>query len=149
MYFRYFIIISLRKGRGPLFEQTWIPFTQRWIIPSLVEIGPLVLEKKLFLNVFLEIRNYLPLENAGPFIWINLNPLHPRMFCANFGWNWPCGSGEIFFKFCQCIFTIPQLSPLGKEHHPSFKQIWIPFTQEFYVPILVEIGPVILEKKSF
>ena len=27
MYFRYFVIISLGKGRGPTFEQTWIPFT--------------------------------------------------------------------------------------------------------------------------
>ena len=29
-----------------------------------------------------------------PFIWTNLNPLHPRMLCAKFGWNWPSGSGE-------------------------------------------------------
>ena len=28
------------------------------------------------------------------FIWTNLNPLHPRMHCAKFGWNWPSGSGE-------------------------------------------------------
>ena len=28
------------------------------------------------------------------FIWTNLNPLHPRMLCAKFGWNWPSGSGE-------------------------------------------------------
>ena len=31
---------------------------------------------------------------AGPFIWTNLNPLHPRMLCAKFGWNMPGGSGE-------------------------------------------------------
>ena len=35
------------KGRGPSFEQTWIPFTQECFIPSLVEIGPAVLEKKI------------------------------------------------------------------------------------------------------
>ena len=35
-----------------------------------------------------------PRKRAGPFIWTNLNPLHPRMLCAKFGWNWPCGSGE-------------------------------------------------------
>ena len=29
-----------------------------------------------------------PWKRAGPFIWINLNPLHPRMLCAKFGWNW-------------------------------------------------------------
>ena len=27
MYFRYFVIMSLGKGRVPSFEQTWIPFT--------------------------------------------------------------------------------------------------------------------------
>ena len=23
-----------------------------------------------------------------------MNHYHPRIFCAKFGWNWPCGSGE-------------------------------------------------------
>ena len=36
---------------------------------SLVEIGPLVLEKKIFflkiVNVFSQFRNYLPLEKGG------------------------------------------------------------------------------------
>ena len=35
-----------------------------------------------------------PWKRAGPIIWTNLNPLHPRMLCAKFGWNWPSGSGE-------------------------------------------------------
>ena len=35
-----------------------------------------------------------PWKRAGPFIWTNLNPLHLRMLCAKFGWNWPSGSGE-------------------------------------------------------
>ena len=47
LYFRYFLIISLGKGRGPSFEQTWIPFTQGCFVPSLVEIGSMVLEKKM------------------------------------------------------------------------------------------------------
>ena len=29
------------------FEQIWIPFTQGCFVPSLVEIGPVVLEKKI------------------------------------------------------------------------------------------------------
>ena len=37
-----------------------------------------------------------PWERAWPFIWTNLNPLHPRMLCAKFGWNWLSGSGEDF-----------------------------------------------------
>ena len=35
-----------------------------------------------------------PWKRARPFIWTNMNPLHPRMLCAKFGWNWLSGSGE-------------------------------------------------------
>ena len=35
-----------------------------------------------------------PLERVWPFILTNLNPLHPGILCAKFGWNWPSGSGE-------------------------------------------------------
>ena len=35
-----------------------------------------------------------PWKRAGPLIWKNLNPLHLRMLCAKFGWNWPSSSGE-------------------------------------------------------
>ena len=37
--FTFLLISPLGKGRGPSFEQTWIPFTQRCFVPSLVEIG--------------------------------------------------------------------------------------------------------------
>ena len=49
MYFRYFVIIPppLVNGRGLSFEQTWIPFTQGCFVLSLVEIGSVVLEKKM------------------------------------------------------------------------------------------------------
>ena len=53
--------------------------------------------RRRYLNIFniiLHFLYYLPLEKGGPFIWTNLNPLHPRMLCAKFGWNWPSGSGE-------------------------------------------------------
>ena len=42
----------------------------------------------------------------------------------------------------QCI-----LSSLGKRWGPSFEQNWIPCIQGCFMPILVEIGPVVLEKK--
>ena len=38
-------------------------------------------------------------------------------------------------------------SPIWEGHGPSFEQTWIPFTQGYLVPILVEIGQVVLEKK--
>ena len=47
MYFRYFIVISPWVGGGPSFEQIWISFTQGCFIPSLAEIGTMVLEKKM------------------------------------------------------------------------------------------------------
>jgi hypothetical protein len=52
-----------------------------------------------------------------------------------------------FFKKIQCIFTLSLLSPLGEGLFPSFEQTWIPSTQGWFVPSLVKIGPVVLEKK--
>jgi hypothetical protein len=39
---------NLWRGPGPLLEQFKIPFTQGWFVPSLTEIGLLVLEKIFF-----------------------------------------------------------------------------------------------------
>ena len=33
-------------------------------------------------------------KRAGPLIWTNMNPRHPRMLFAKFVWNWTSGSGE-------------------------------------------------------
>ena len=70
------------------------------------------------------------------------------MLCAMFGWNWPSGSGEEDFKYFQYNFTISLLFPLGKGRGPSFEQTSFPSTQGCFVPSLVEIGPVVLDKKS-
>ena len=66
MYFYHFVIISPLKGRGPLFKKNLIPFTQWCFVLSLVEIGPGVLEKKIFkfVNLFLLFPNYLPFGKA-------------------------------------------------------------------------------------
>ena len=59
--------------------------------------------------------------------------------------------GQLFLEkidiFCKCILAILLLSPLGKRHGPSFKQTWIPFIQGKVVPSLVEIGPMLLDRK--
>ena len=47
-----------------------------------------------------------------PFIWTNLSPLHLRMLCPKFGWNWHSGFGEDF-KYHQCILA-NITSPLKK-----------------------------------
>ena len=71
------------------------------------------------------------------------------MLCAKFGWNWPSGSWEEDFKLHQCISNIWWLSPLGNRHDPSFVQTQIPFIKGCFVPSLVEIGQVVLERKIF
>ena len=43
----HFLLLSpLWRGPGPSFEQTWIPFTQRWFVLRFIQFGPVVLEKK-------------------------------------------------------------------------------------------------------
>ena len=76
------------------------PLTKGCFVPSLVEIGLVVLKKKIF-------------------------------------------------KCCQCIFAISLSSSLEKGWGHSFEQAWVLITQECFVPSLVVIGPVILEKKIF
>ena len=117
-------------------KKTWIPFTQGNFVPSLFEIGTVILEKNfrfryylslekgmsLYLNklessspenvlcqVWLKLaqlfwrrffkislfRNFLPVKKG---VVLNLNKLEssrPSLLCAKFGWNWPCGSGEV------------------------------------------------------
>ena len=54
---RYFIfVISLlspsRKRCGPLFQETWVPITQGCFVPSILEIGPVILEKMKMWKVY-------------------------------------------------------------------------------------------------
>ena len=87
-----------------------------------------------------------PWKRVGHFIWTNLNPLYPKIALCQVWlklthWFW-----TRFFNFVNefCYFVI---TPLGIGQGPSFEQTWIPLTQEWCVPSLVKIGPVVLEKK--
>ena len=94
--------------------------------------------------------NYLPLEKGGAFIWTNLNPLHPRMLWAKFGWNLPSSSWEEDFSISSMYFhSWVIISPLKKGGNPSFEQIWVLITQGCFVPSLVEIGSVVLRRRFF
>ena len=80
-------------------------------------------------------------------IVLHLNKLEsplPKDALWQFGWYWPSGSGDESFLISSIISL---LSPLGKEQGPSFEQTSIPFTQGCFVPSLIEIGPVVFEKK--
>ena len=93
-----------------------------------------------------------PWKRAESFIWTkNLNPLHSRMLCAKFGWNWPNGSGEEIFKFHQCYFAFMYYLPLekggtlrlNKRESPSSKdtlcQVWLKLVQWFWRKRFLEI----------
>ena len=53
-----------------------------------------------------------------------------------------------FFKVSHSFLLFCYLSPLEEVHDASFERTWIPFTKEFFVPSLVEIGSVVLKKVS-
>ena len=93
---------------------------QAYIIPlikRLVEIGSVVL-KKNFLISSMHFRYFIiisPWKRAGPFIWTKLNPLHSRMHCDKFGWNWPSGSGEeLFYILLMYFLYFVIISPLKR-----------------------------------
>ena len=70
------------------------------------------------------------------------------MHCAKFSWYWPSGSGEDDFSNLFNVFSLfRNYLSLEKGRSPSSEQIWMPFTQGCFVQSLVEIGPVVLEKK--
>ena len=99
-------------------------------------------------NVFSLFRNYLPLDKGGVLHLKNLTALRSRMICAKFGWNWPSDSREEdFFLFFNVFSQFRNYPPFGKRRSPSFEQTWIPYTKGCFVLSLVEIGPVVLEKK--
>ena len=133
MYFAGSLLSALEKGRGLLLEQNWIPFTQGFFVPHLIEICPVVLMRRFlnFVNVFLLFRNYLPWEKMGPFLWINLNSLYLRILCAKIGWNWLCGSEEVFFlilfKYFRYFVIIPPLKRaetiIWTNLHPFYQSI--------------------------
>ena len=97
------------------FLWTGVPIIKESFVSGLVEIGPAALTK--FLSVYSPY--YPPMKMTWPFIWINLNPLHSKMFCA----VWL----KLFQRFCWRrllnainFFALSQIYPPGKRHeHPS------------------------------
>ena len=81
------------------FFKSWIPFSQGCFAPSLVEIGPMVLEKKILKccqHILLFIDKYNYHSEKGVTLHLNkLKSLHWRVLFAQFGWNWCSDSGEI------------------------------------------------------
>jgi hypothetical protein len=47
-FYYYYYLANEDEGSGPSFQDTWISFIQGWFVPSLIELGWLVQEKKIF-----------------------------------------------------------------------------------------------------
>ena len=72
-----------------------------------------------------------------------------RMLCAKFGLNWPNVSGGEDLKISPMYFAFLLIISICKRVGPSFEQTWIPFTEGWFVFCLVEIDPVVHEKKNY
>ena len=70
------------------------------------------------------------------------------MFCAKFGWNWPCGSGWEEFKISSMFFRNFVIISPWKSAWPFIWTNLNPFSLGCFVLSLVEISPVVLEKKK-
>ena len=64
------VIIPVRKGLDPSFEQTWIPFTKGWLVSVWLKLMQRFWRKIFlnFVNVFSLFRYYLPWKRAGSFL---------------------------------------------------------------------------------
>jgi hypothetical protein len=121
-------LFPLWRGPGPLFEQFKIHFIQGWYVPSLIEIGLLVLEKICF-------------HYKHKWIWFSiLWPPDPRGLWFEETWIYIISesfhadmtySGSVVLE--KKIFKWPTpflwLSSLWREPGPLFEQFRIPFTQ--------------------
>ena len=97
MYFHCSIIICPWKRAGPFLWTIVNPLHPKLLCAQFGWNWPIGSGEEDFLILSMYFRYLViisPWEKAGPFFWTNLIPLHPRMLCAKFGWNWPSGSGE-------------------------------------------------------
>ena len=136
--------ISFLRIECMLFVKTWILFNQGCFAPSFVEIGPLFLKKIIkYRQLFSLFRYYLPFEKGMAHY---LNKLefssHRDAFCQiSFKltqWFWR----RRLFNLSMCFFYFFIISPWKR----SGIFIWTNLNRCF-VPCLIEISPVILEKK--
>ena len=95
-----------------------------WYLPSGEDFN--------FVYVFSLFRNYLPSEKLTAFFWTKLTSLQPIMLCAKFGGIWSSVSWKEDFLTFVNEFSL-------------FRYYFL--LNPIFVQILVEIGPVAMEKK--
>ena len=107
MYFRYYLIISPWKRAGAFIWTNLNPLHPRMLFIKFGWNWPSGSGEHDFLISSMSYRCFViisPWKRAGSFFWTNLNPLHPRMHCTKFGWNWHSGSGEEDFLISSMHF---------------------------------------------
>ena len=129
VYFCYFIFISLWKRTWSFIWTSWISITQGCFVPCLVEIGPVVLEKKMKMWEVYRSDNY---DNIG----------QRKIF------DQKSGSGEDFLKilsmyFCFFLYYLP----LKKSVVLYLNKVQYPLPKDAFFTVLVKMGPVVLEKR--
>jgi len=110
-------------------------------------------EDFLSISLYITMQKFKPLggtkHDPRDFIWTNLNLLVPRMLYAKYQCILASGSWEEYFwRFIKMFLILPLTVP-QKGPAPLFEQIWFPISQACFLSSLVEIGRVVLEKKSF
>jgi len=135
-------LLGPQKRPAPLFEQIWIPILQACFLPSLVEIGQVVLEKKIFcaFPYIILCKSLSPwggaIHDPRDLIWTNLNLLAPRVLhtiyqCIPAGGSWEEGLSKL------CLLC-PLLGP--KRGQPLYlNKSESPIPQACFLPCLVEI----------
>ena len=110
-----------------------------------------ILKKKSWSKIDWERKVYIILFFKVNYFFINMNPLHPcqRCFVTSLFEIYLVGLEIKNLNFVKAFFAISLLSLLEKGCGPLFEQIWILFTQRWFVASLLDIGPVDLEKKNF
>ena len=91
-----------------------------------------------------------PSKRAGPCIWRNWNPLHPRMHSAKFGWNWPSGSGEEDYKISSMYYQLfSNYLSLEKGRALHLNKLESPLPKDALCQVWFEITSLVLEKTIF
>jgi hypothetical protein len=90
-----------------------------------------------------------PLKSTWPFIWSNVNLLHPRIICTKFDWILPAGSGEKDFKNSVYFYSFAIISPSRRD----IPFVWIklnPLHQRIICILsLTKFGILVFDKKIF
>ena len=106
------------------------------------------LERKIFKYFEWKLPFRSSWRRTWPFIWTNLNSPNPSKLCASLVEIGRVVLERKIFQYFQYNFTFSLLYPLGKGG-PWLEHTWILSIQGCFVLKLVEIGPVVLEKKIF